>query len=121
MNNNCIYCNKPVEDYEPRFCCSGFECGCQGQPIDPPAHNHCAVINIIKKTKEEDEKSNMRLGASTKLGNNNLATLFNGKKTISNSDITKNEAFHIVSMASTIHCIASWSDYIIEILEKEQK
>lgn len=26
---------KPVSDYEPEFCCNGFECGCYGRPINP--------------------------------------------------------------------------------------
>ena len=35
MIYNCIICNKPVPDYEPKFCCSGHECGCLGKPIEP--------------------------------------------------------------------------------------
>ncbi len=27
-------CENEIE--EPKMCCSGFECGCMGQPIDPP-------------------------------------------------------------------------------------
>lgn len=32
---NCLICGKPVEDYEPEMCCSGFECGCMGVPTNP--------------------------------------------------------------------------------------
>lgn len=31
----CVICGKPCAEYEPEFCCSGFECGCQGMPIEP--------------------------------------------------------------------------------------
>ena len=31
----CLICSKPLPDYEPTFCCSGFECGCQGMPTEP--------------------------------------------------------------------------------------
>jgi len=32
---NCLICYKPVPEYEPKFCCSGFECGCMGKPTEP--------------------------------------------------------------------------------------
>ena len=32
---NCLICGKPVPDYEPKYCCNGFECGCMGMPVDP--------------------------------------------------------------------------------------
>ena len=31
----CLICNKPVPDYEPKFCCNGSDCGCMGQPTEP--------------------------------------------------------------------------------------
>ena len=31
----CLICNKSVPDYEPKFCCNGYQCGCMGQPIEP--------------------------------------------------------------------------------------
>lgn len=31
----CIICWRPVEGYEPEYCCDGFECGCHGVPINP--------------------------------------------------------------------------------------
>ena len=37
----CLCCDNFVEDYEPDFCCSGFECGCQGLPIWPPLCEEC--------------------------------------------------------------------------------
>lgn len=35
MPDNCMICGKPVEDYDPKYCCSGHLCGCQGQPTEP--------------------------------------------------------------------------------------
>jgi hypothetical protein len=34
MKTPCLICGAEV-DYEPKFCCSGLDCACQGQPIDP--------------------------------------------------------------------------------------
>ena len=31
----CLICGRPVPDYHPEYCCSGFECGCYGEPKDP--------------------------------------------------------------------------------------
>jgi hypothetical protein len=33
MKGNCIVCN---EEIEVQMCCSGRDCGCMGQPIEPP-------------------------------------------------------------------------------------
>lgn len=36
---DCCICGKECKDYEPIFCCGGTiqdECGCMGQPLDPP-------------------------------------------------------------------------------------
>jgi hypothetical protein len=32
---DCLICGKPVPDYRPVYCCSDFDCGCGGQPLDP--------------------------------------------------------------------------------------
>ena len=31
----CMVCGKEVDDYKPRYCCNGRECGCQGLPVEP--------------------------------------------------------------------------------------
>jgi hypothetical protein len=31
----CLICGRPVPGYTPDFCCSGTDCGCSGQPINP--------------------------------------------------------------------------------------
>ena len=34
--DKCANCGKQApEDYEPPMCCSGYECGCMGLPIEP--------------------------------------------------------------------------------------
>lgn len=32
----CMTCGEPLEDYEPKMCCDGRECGCMGMPTEPP-------------------------------------------------------------------------------------
>ena len=39
--NECIFCNKPVDDYIAEYCCDGYMCGCGGGPIEPPMHIEC--------------------------------------------------------------------------------
>lgn len=41
---NCDRCGKPLEvetSYETKWCCSGFECGCFGLPINPVFCDDC--------------------------------------------------------------------------------
>ena len=55
----CLICGQPVPDYEPEFCCSGFECGCGGGPIEPCCcSKECesAVYEHIGKPFEERRK-----------------------------------------------------------------
>ncbi len=33
--NTCLICMKPVDNYEPEYCCNGHECGCRGYPTNP--------------------------------------------------------------------------------------
>jgi len=33
MEGNCIVCGTEIEV---RMCCSGRDCGCMGQPVEPP-------------------------------------------------------------------------------------
>jgi hypothetical protein len=38
----CIICNKPMPDYDPKYCCSSYDCGCMGMPTEPPVcSNEC--------------------------------------------------------------------------------
>jgi hypothetical protein len=48
-NGNCIVCNQEMQI---KTCCNGFECGCMGQPLEPPVcSNDCyeKVINNFEK------------------------------------------------------------------------
>ena len=56
---SCIICGKPVEDYNPKMCCDGFECGCMGQPTEPcVCSKECgdAVFDYIGKPFDERRK-----------------------------------------------------------------
>ena len=33
--NTCEQCGKPVPDFEYTYCCSSYDCGCGGRPIEP--------------------------------------------------------------------------------------
>ena len=50
MKGNCVVCGKEIEV---KMCCSGRDCGCGGQPIDPPVcdSNDCydELMNNIGK------------------------------------------------------------------------
>lgn len=46
MESKCVWkckiCGAEMPDYEPRFCCFSYDCGCGGMPIDPPVcSNEC--------------------------------------------------------------------------------
>ena len=54
--HTCYYCGKEMDDndidnYEPRICCSGSECGCMGLPTEPP---YC--IACQSEHKEQNDK-----------------------------------------------------------------
>ncbi|MFW9899882.1 MAG: hypothetical protein ACFFDY_01185 [Candidatus Thorarchaeota archaeon] len=54
MKYYCIICDKPVDNYIPRFCCSGRDCSCQGLPIEPPiCSKECLSNFLINKEIEE--------------------------------------------------------------------
>lgn len=35
LGDHCLICGKPVANYEPEMCCSGDECTCRGEPMNP--------------------------------------------------------------------------------------
>ncbi len=56
MKGYCEICGKEIEV---RMCCSGFDCGCMGLPIDPPVcSNECydKLMAKIKTTKPTIDK-----------------------------------------------------------------
>lgn len=44
----CEICQKPMPDYEPRFCCDGSFCGCLGQPTNPQICSQTCMDAAIK-------------------------------------------------------------------------
>ncbi len=51
ITTRCCNCLKPTPDYEPKFCCNGFQCGCYGLPIDPPLCEECEEQLIVVNQK----------------------------------------------------------------------
>ncbi len=42
MENKKGYCKICEAEIEVRICCNAFDCGCMGQPVDPPVcSNEC--------------------------------------------------------------------------------
>ena len=37
----CEICGDDLSNYEPKYCCNGQDCGCQGRTIDPPLCHKC--------------------------------------------------------------------------------
>lgn len=35
MTGSCVICDKPVPNYDPMMCCSGYQCDCRGMPTNP--------------------------------------------------------------------------------------
>lgn len=52
----CIFCDKPLFDYEPEYCCNGYMCGCMGLPIYPPIHEECVIIKFLSDIKKMSEQ-----------------------------------------------------------------
>jgi len=54
MKGYCEICNKEIEI---RMCCSGHECSCMGQPIDPPVCSEkCRCLTSEIDTQENYQK-----------------------------------------------------------------
>lgn len=47
------YCDICLTEIEVKMCCSGYECGCMGMPIDPPV---CSDECFEKWKDKMDEK-----------------------------------------------------------------
>ncbi len=55
----CWYNECKKEIPEPLSCCSGMDCGCMGQPIEPPfCSNKCFVLNSKKVLAEDQGEQN---------------------------------------------------------------
>lgn len=54
---------------EPQYCCSGYQCGCMGKPIDPPLCDECYEILLgDKMTKNIVSIDAVRKFAESRLG-----------------------------------------------------
>ena len=52
----CLICQRPVPDYNPDYCCSGFDCACQGQPAQPCICSDECWDALTKRVGEFDER-----------------------------------------------------------------
>jgi hypothetical protein len=51
---NCDFCGKSIKvlaSYEPKYCCSGYECGCYGLPINEMLCDECLEKHFSKPIK----------------------------------------------------------------------
>ena len=51
----CVVCGVHYTGQEPRRCCDGFQCGCNGQPIDPEVCSETCYDRLINKSWPESE------------------------------------------------------------------
>lgn len=64
MTGYCLICGKEIEV---RACCSGRDCGCMGQPIDPPVCN--SECYDIWEANRYNGKDNEKIGMQTHVFN----------------------------------------------------
>jgi hypothetical protein len=48
MTVDCMVCGKEIDDYDPKMCCSGRECGCMGKPTEPPVCSQECWDKVLK-------------------------------------------------------------------------
>ena len=53
MKGNCIVCGVEIEI---QMCCSGRECGCMGQPINPPICSYKCYDELMNNTRKYERK-----------------------------------------------------------------
>jgi len=53
------FCDVCGTEIEVRFCCSGHECGCMGQPIDPPVCSE-KCWNVFFDPNRQKEEPNFK-------------------------------------------------------------
>jgi hypothetical protein len=55
---DCMMCHKPLaDDYDPQMCCSGYDCGCRGQPTNPPICSDACWDALMKRNGTSDPTS----------------------------------------------------------------
>jgi len=118
ITNECYFCGQPVDDFEPVYCCSGYMCGCQGMPIDPPMHDDCVTIDLLKKLKDFSAKSKeqkLSICMSSYFPGKHVK-LENHRNLISSEDITRAEAQYIMDCQGYTSRVADIADSLIEKL-----
>lgn len=50
---NCEICNMQLmPDYDPQYCCTGYDCGCQGRPNNPAVCSEVCYNKLIESFKK---------------------------------------------------------------------
>lgn len=49
--NTCMSCGEEFYGEEPKMCCSGRDCGCMGQPIEPVVCSNKCYESVMNKNK----------------------------------------------------------------------
>lgn len=56
----CLVCHTPLPpDYDPQYCCPGAsnECGCMGQPTNPPVCSDECWNALLKRNSSPQQRS----------------------------------------------------------------
>lgn len=116
MTNECVYCGLEVKDFEPIYCCGGQDCGCYGLPIEPPTHQHCEIIDFLKKLKSFCKNSKDISISMTRSFPGVEVKLENHTKVVSSEDITLSECQYVMDCQGYVSGVNNFSDYLIEQL-----
>lgn len=54
--DHCQICSTWIEDYDPKMCCSGHECGCMGQPTEPRICSSECHDKLMARYKQADPR-----------------------------------------------------------------
>ena len=122
QNNECIYCGEPVKDYEPEYCCNGDMCGCQGMPINPPAHRICCLVDALEKTEKfisKQKDRNETISFKTIIGAEQKRYVMVGNKEIL---IQNRKDFEIIrDTISELYRLYTWlGDFKKMLLDKQK-
>ena len=62
VKHPCLICGKPVPDYVPEYCCSGHECACEGQPLEPCVCSEACMDAIMRHIGTSFDERRQRAG-----------------------------------------------------------
>ena len=57
---HCEACGQPLQDFKPKMCCSSFDCGCRGLPVEPPVCSE-KCWDSLKVEADYDEWANKQI------------------------------------------------------------